>query len=80
MTRTPIIGRIAPHMATASPETIREELRELGKQRKLQAKEDGKLATKIRNAVQKADGKITVTEQADLLGMERTTLYRVYMK
>lgn len=67
-------------MATASPETIREELRELGKQRKLQAKEDGKLATKIRNAVQKADGKITVTEQADLLGMERTTLYRVYMK
>lgn len=67
-------------MAVASStDKIREELRELGQQRKSLDKKDEQLTTKIKRALAKADGKLSVTEQAELLKLHRTTLYRVYL-
>jgi transcriptional regulator of acetoin/glycerol metabolism len=65
-------------MATASAEDIRKKLRDLGARRKRQVREDEKLTGEIKKALAAAEGKISVSEQADLLEMHRTTLYRVY--
>lgn len=66
-------------MATASkPDAIKAELRELGKRRQSLDKDEATLAAEVERALRRAYGKISVTEAADLLGMHRTTVYRVY--
>jgi ActR/RegA family two-component response regulator len=63
---------------TTDARTIRKKLRDLGKRRKAQVKADEKLTKEIRQALEEADGQLTVSEQAKLLSLHRTTLYRVY--
>lgn len=67
-------------MATASSKSsrLRARLRDLAKRRREHSKEDAKLTRDIKKALAEADGEISVSEQANLLGMHRTTLYRVY--
>jgi transcriptional regulator of acetoin/glycerol metabolism len=57
---------------------IRDELRALGERRKLAAKDESKLASDIERVLRRAYGKVTVSEAANLLGIHRTTVYRVY--
>lgn len=59
-------------------ERIRERLRKLGERRAQQERSEEKLTKDIQKALAAADGKLTVQEQAQLLQMHRTTLYRVY--
>lgn len=66
-------------MATASPaDRVRRKLRELGKRRSQAERTDAQLTRDIQKALAEADGKISVSEQAKLLKLHRTTLYRVY--
>lgn len=66
-------------MGTVSPaDRVRRTLRELGKRRAQQERADSKLTADIQKALAEAEGKISVSEQANLLKMHRTTLYRVY--
>lgn len=57
---------------------IRIELRALGKRREAQEQRDNELGAAIRDALARAEGKVSKAEAADLLGLHRTTLYRVY--
>lgn len=57
---------------------IREELRALGERRKVVAKDESKLASDVERVLRRAYGKVPVSEAADLLGIHRTTVYRVY--
>lgn len=57
---------------------IRETLKKLGQRRARQDQAEEQLTKDIQKALAEADGKLTVQEQADLLQMHRTTLYRVY--
>lgn len=57
---------------------IREELRALGERRKVAAKDESKLAADTERVLRRAYGKVTVSEAANLLGIHRTTVYRVY--
>jgi transcriptional regulator of acetoin/glycerol metabolism len=60
---------------------IREELRELGKRRKLQHASRYKLATEVEGCLHRAyHSSVTVAEAARLLGLHRTTVYRVYLR
>lgn len=65
-------------MATASTSDIRRRLRSLGKRRARITRDDVALTEDIQQALQDAEGLVSVTEQAELLGLHRTTLYRVY--
>lgn len=65
-------------MPTASPDTLRKRLRELGQRRKTNETADEALAKEIREALDAAEGVVSTTEAANLLGIHRTTLYRVY--
>jgi transcriptional regulator of acetoin/glycerol metabolism len=65
-------------MATASTPDIRRRLRSLGKRRARMEREDEVLTKDIQQALEDAEGLLSVTEQAELLGLHRTTLYRVY--
>lgn len=64
--------------SSANPDAIREELAELGRRRKAQEEGDAELAREVTKVLKRAFGKVTVSEAADLLGMHRTTVYRVY--
>lgn len=64
-------------MATASSD-IRADLKELGKRRKALDKDTLKLSNDVERALKRAQGEVSVTEAAKLLGMHRTTVYRVY--
>lgn len=57
---------------------IRDELGALGRRRAQHDAEDEQLSREIREALEKADGQVSMTEAATLLGIHRTTLYRVY--
>lgn len=57
---------------------LRAELRALGRRRKSLTKQDAELAVQISDALARAEGEISKAEAADLLGLHRTTLYRVY--
>jgi transcriptional regulator of acetoin/glycerol metabolism len=59
---------------------LREELAALGIRRRTQVENVGELARATEKAVRRARGKIPATEIADLVGLERTTIYRVYFK
>lgn len=72
---TPTTDWTVQGMAT---DDIRAELRALGRRRAQQVERDAELSTQIRDALARAEGQITRTEAADLLGLHRTTLYRVY--
>lgn len=65
-------------MAMASASDIRQELAALGEERLKMDKDEGELAKKVRKALGKAYGKVSVTEAANLLHIHRTTVYRVY--
>lgn len=68
-------------MATASTldaDDARDRLRELGQRRAELDAEDQDLTKEIRDALAEVAGVIPATEEADLLGVHRTTLYRVY--
>lgn len=66
-------------MATDSRD-IREELRELGQERNRIVADELDLAPRIEDALARAreSGEVSVSEAARLLGLHRTTLYRVY--
>lgn len=57
---------------------IRAELRSLGRRRKRHEVGGDALAADIRRALGRIEGHLTRTEAASLLGVHRTTLYRVY--
>jgi transcriptional regulator of acetoin/glycerol metabolism len=59
---------------------LRDELTEIGIRRKTQVENIGELARATERAVKRARGKIPAVEIADLVGLERTTIYRVYFK
>lgn len=64
---------------TAQPPDARRELAELGQRRAARDEEDKELAEEIRAVLARApDEGVTVSEAARLLGVHRTTLYRVY--
>ena len=69
-------------MTVASvPESVdvRDRLRSLG-ERRAQLNSDGSsLASEISDALAAADGIVSMSEAARLLGVHRTTLYRVYL-
>lgn len=66
-------------MTTASADTVRDELRALGEERAQRDVEDAALIARINAALAKIGGTgIAKTEAAALLGVHRTTLYRVY--
>jgi transcriptional regulator of acetoin/glycerol metabolism len=63
----------------ASPETdIRQRLADLGRQRKAHERTEGELAVEVEKALGDAYGIVSISEAARLLGMHRTTIYRVY--
>lgn len=64
-------------MATDSRD-IREELRLLGQERERLVAQETDLAPRIEDALERAQGEVSVSEAARLLGLHRTTLYRVY--
>lgn len=61
----------------ASPD-IREELKALGERRKANEADEAEIAKDVTRALKRAYGKVTVAEAAKLLGIHRTTVYRVY--
>ncbi len=66
-------------MGTLNAEQVREELRALGTRREQRDEQDAELTKEINEALAKI-GRVNIakTEAADLLGVHRTTLYRVY--
>lgn len=65
-------------MASRTKPDIRDELRALGERRKQRAADDKAMAEEVEAALRRAYGKISVTEAAELVGLHRTTVYRVY--
>lgn len=65
-------------MATVWSDDIRAKLAALGERRKSIEQDEATLATEIEGALRDAYGYVSVTEAAKLLGMHRTTVYRVY--
>ncbi len=66
-------------MATASPDDLREELRQLGAERKADEAGRKKLHKQINTKLARIErAGISKSEAARLLGVHRTTLYRVY--
>jgi transcriptional regulator of acetoin/glycerol metabolism len=61
-------------------ELLRRKLAEIGRRRKAQNTAIEKLAHDTVEAVNLAQGKLGATEIAALVGLERTTLYRVYRR
>lgn len=58
---------------------IREELAELGRRRQQQKDEDKELAEEVKVALRRAaSSTVSIAEAARLLGIHRTTVYRVY--
>lgn len=57
---------------------LREELAKIGRLREAMNMSIEELAQKTAAAVKRSKGKIPMTEIATLVGLERTTLYRVY--
>lgn len=65
-------------MAGDDPDLIRSILAELGRRRiKLRGGEDA-LAEETKKAIKRAIGVLPMTEVAELVGLDRTTLYKVY--
>jgi transcriptional regulator of acetoin/glycerol metabolism len=65
-------------MATASPDDPRLKLAELGRRRREHDANGVELSDDIRKALVEAKGVVTLAEAAELLGVHRTTIYRVY--
>ena len=65
-------------MTMASEAQIEKELKTLGQRRAKLARQDSALQTEIERTLKKAHGKVSVVRAAELLGVHRTTLYRVY--
>lgn len=57
---------------------IRVELAELGERRRRRAEDDADLAKDVERTLRRAYGKVPVAEAARLVGIHRTTVYRVY--
>ena len=58
---------------------IREELRLLGERRRSHEGDGETLAADITAALLRAEGEVSRAEAARLIGIHRTTLYRVYL-
>lgn len=66
-------------MATASdPDTLRAELAEIGERRVQITGATSKLADDTRAAIRKAKGVLAMTEVAQLVKLERTSMYHTY--
>jgi transcriptional regulator of acetoin/glycerol metabolism len=67
-------------MATDWPDDFssRDKLAALGVRRKEHDKLGTDLSDEIREVLKDADGDVTLAEAAELLGVHRTTIYRVY--
>lgn len=57
---------------------IRDELRSLGERRKKQTAADAELAQEVEDTLRRAYNVVPLAEAARLLGVHRTTIYRVY--
>jgi transcriptional regulator of acetoin/glycerol metabolism len=60
--------------------TIHEQLELLGRERQDLVARETDLAPIIEDVLARAQGEVSVTEAAQLLGLHRTTLYRVYRR
>lgn len=65
-------------MPDDSASEIRARLKKLGARRVKQQADDERLAADVQEALDAAYGKVPVAEAARLLGLHRTTVYRVY--
>lgn len=70
---------LATAMASAERVDIREELRQLGERRNQHEGDGTDLAADISDALMRAQGVVSRAEAARLIGIHRTTLYRVYL-
>lgn len=59
---------------------IREELREIGERRKAHVAAGKKLVDDTRTAIKRAKGAVPMTEIADLVDLERTSMYHTYVQ
>lgn len=59
---------------------IRAELARLGDVRRAHELGDEEVAQQIKAALARAKGEVPITEAAQLLGLDRSTLYRVYLR
>lgn len=66
-------------MASVERVDIREELRQLGERRARHDEDSASLAADITAALIRAQGVVPRAEAARLIGIHRTTLYRVYL-
>lgn len=65
-------------MPDASASEIRAELAKLGRRRVKLHRDEEELSDDVRDALERAYGTVPVAEAARLLGLHRTTVYRVY--
>lgn len=66
-------------MALADVDAVRRELAAFGKRRKTNEAKDREMTEEIKQAIVRADEVgVSVADQARLLQVHRTTLYRVY--
>jgi len=65
-------------MASEDPDLIRAILAELGRRRERLRGGEEVLADETKKAIKRAIGVLPMTEVADLVGLDRTTLYKVY--
>lgn len=65
-------------MADSEATEIRSELRRLGSRRATQEKREAELSDDIEAALRRAYGVVSISEAARLLGLHRTSIYRVY--
>lgn len=66
-------------MALPTDDDVRERLRSLGERRARLTEDESSLAVEISDALRDAEGLIPRAEAARLIGVHRTTLYRVYL-
>lgn len=64
-------------MASATNK-IEQELRALGRRRKKMQSDEAELVRDMETTLKRAYGKVPVAEAARLVGVHRTTVYRVY--
>lgn len=61
-------------------EALREELRQIGQRRLAHVAAGVELVEETRSAISKAKGKVSMTEVAELVELERASMYHTYIR